>query len=118
MGPLLISEVSLKTMERKISFGRGHREEKPHKEICAGHWQIWNPIHPQNSPEHMGLATSHHAFPLCPAKLIQEWLSSSDSICRQNKSASLNTPSALIGQAMEGRKWLYFSLLPFVNAEI
>ena len=63
----------------------------------------------------MGLATSHHAFPLCPAKLIQEWLSSSDSICRQNKSASLNTPSALIGQATEGRKW--FSLLPFVNAK-
>lgn len=54
----------------------------------------------------MGLATPHQAFPLCPAKLIQEWLSSSDSISRQNKSASLNTPSALIGLSMEGKKWL------------
>lgn len=39
-------------------------------------------------------------FPLCPAKLIQEWLSSSDSIYRQNTSAALNNPSVLIGQTM------------------
>lgn len=81
-----------------------------------GHWQICNLIHPQTSSEHMGLATSHHVFPLCPAKLIQEWLSSSDSIRRQDMSASLNTPSALIGQAMV--EIVFFSLLPFVNAEI
>lgn len=60
----------------------------------------------------MGLATPHQAFPLCPAKLIQEWLSSSDSISRQNKSASLNTPSALIGQPIQGEK------KDFVIAEI
>lgn len=64
----------------------------------------------------MGLAMPHQSFPLCPAKLIQEWLSSSDSISRQNKSASLNTPSELIGQAMEGKKCLFIPF--FVNAEI
>lgn len=52
----------------------------------------------------MDPATPHQAFPLCPAKPIQEWLSSSDSISRQRKGASLNTLSALIGQAMVGKK--------------
>lgn len=60
----------------------------------------------------MGLAMSHQAFPLCPAKLIQESLSSSDSISRQNKSASLNTPSQLIGQAMKGKKYVFISIPP------
>lgn len=54
--------------------------------------------------EHMGLVTPHQAFPLGPAKLIQEWLSSSDTISRQNNSASLNLPSVLICQVMKERR--------------
>lgn len=69
----------------------------------------------ENSPEHMGLATSHHAFPLCPAKLIQESLTSSDSICRQEHKCFLKYTICAHWSSYGGN---CFSLVAFVYAEV
>lgn len=72
--PLLISEVSLKTMEENYFWNDtvdNLATEKKSKSVQDTD-KSETPSIRKNSPEHMGLATSHHAFPLCPAKLIQE----------------------------------------------
>lgn len=63
----------------------------------------------------MGLATSHHAFPLCPAKLIQESLTSSDSICRQEHKCFLKYTICAHWSSYGGN---CFSLIAFVYAEV
>lgn len=52
----------------------------------SARWQKWDLLHPWKFFWAYGPGDIPPCFPLCPAKLIQEWLSSSDSICRQTRS--------------------------------